>query len=191
MKILDVINHVNADERNIKTGFVQFYNELNSVLIELGINPLVYIALKRHENSQTKKCYPSYETIAREAGLSKATVIKHIKLLKQSELIEVKKVKGKNYYTLVDYEKLKKKKLEESTKETIAEESIDENEEQIAEKTDIKKVDEEFLAKTYTYNEKTFKAKEWQKVLNGQEVMDFYFTLNSNEQALFNQIYKR
>ena len=187
-KLLQAIEKVNEDERNVKTGFVQFSNGLNYVLIELGINPLVYMALIRHENSRTKKCFPSYETMARETGLCKATVIKHIGLLEKYGLIKKKLECRKNYYTLIDFEELKKEKPD-AVNDTDIEITDDDKKNK---NTDVAptQIDEDFLSKTYVYNEKTFKAKDWQKVLDDKEVVDFYCGLNGSEQKLFEQIYK-
>ncbi|MBE7031962.1 MAG: helix-turn-helix domain-containing protein [Ruminococcaceae bacterium] len=190
-ELLQAIKKVNDDERNVKTGFVQFSNELNYVLIELGINPLVYMALIRHKNSKTKKCFPSYETMARETGLSKTTVINHIKLLEKYELIEKKQQHRKNYYTLIDFEELKKEKpdtvnAENDTNIEITDGSKKSKNIDVA----LTQADEDFLSKTYIFNEKTFKAEDWQKVLDGKEVVDFYCSLDAGEQKLFEQIYK-
>lgn len=185
-ELLQAIKKVNEDERNVKTGFVQFLNELNYVLIELGINPLVYMALIRHENSRTKKCFPSYETMARETGLCKATVIKNIGLLEKYELIKKKQQHRKNYYTLIDFEELKKKKPDTGNVEITDGDKKSKNID-----VALTQADEDFLSKTYVYNEKTFKAKDWQKVLDERELLDFYYTLDINEQNSFDQLYQR
>ncbi len=189
-ELLEAIKKVNEDERNVKTGFVQFSNELNYVLIELGINPLVYIALKRHENSKTKKCFPSYETMARETGLSKTTVINHIKLLEKHELITKKLKCRKNYYTLVNFEELKEKAATEHIEDNNDTEITNSNKKNRKANVSLTRTDEDFLSKTYTFNEKTFKAKDWQNVLDEKEAIDFFFGLNGSEQPLFEQIYK-
>ncbi len=189
-ELLQAIKKVNEDEGKVNTGFVQFSNELNNVLIELDINPLVYMALKRHENSKTKKCFPSYETMARETGLSKTTVINHIKLLEKYELITKKLKCRKNYYTLMDFEELKKKAATEHIEDNNDIEITDNSKKNREADVALTCPDKDFLSKMYTFNEKTFKAKDWQKVLDEKEILDFYYTLDTNEQNSFDQLYQ-
>jgi len=57
---------------------------------------LVYTALKSHMNKTSKTCYPSFDKLAAETGLSKPTVAKSIKNLSNKEEIFMSK-KGRGY----------------------------------------------------------------------------------------------
>lgn len=60
---------------------------------------IIYASIRSFLNTSTDECFPAYETIADRAGVSKSFVIKSVKRLKRSGLIEVvssKKSKDKN-----------------------------------------------------------------------------------------------
>jgi Helix-turn-helix domain len=64
----------------------------NSIIDELaaqiGIYGLgIYVAIKRHLNTKTGDCYPSYATIARKLHIDRSTVIRYVKKLKALGLI--------------------------------------------------------------------------------------------------------
>jgi hypothetical protein len=64
----------------------------NSIIDELaaqiGIYGLgIYVAIKRHLNTRTGECFPSYATIARKLRIDRSTVIRYVKKLKALRLI--------------------------------------------------------------------------------------------------------
>jgi hypothetical protein len=64
----------------------------NSIIDEcasqIGIYGLgIYVAIKRHLNTRTGECYPSYQTIARKLGIDRSTVIRYVKKLKALNLL--------------------------------------------------------------------------------------------------------
>lgn len=59
---------------------------------------LVYVSIKRYMNNETKTCFPSQETICKNSGLSKPTILKSIDKLKQENYITVYKEGRKNVY---------------------------------------------------------------------------------------------
>jgi DNA-binding transcriptional MocR family regulator len=69
-----------------------------------GLKPnmqLVYAWLVRHRNRHTGACYPSYKKLAKECGVSRATIIKTLKQLEKERLIRVLKKSGSNNYYLL------------------------------------------------------------------------------------------
>ncbi len=64
---------------------------------------LIYVSIKRHQNSQTKKAYPALTTICAESGASINSVRKSIENLKKAGYITVDKIKGKNVYSFSEY----------------------------------------------------------------------------------------
>lgn len=66
---------------------------------EISANPketLVFMAIKRHENWETHEAYPSLDTIAKESGLSKPTVMKCIDQLVKKDYLVILDKGGKN-----------------------------------------------------------------------------------------------
>jgi len=61
----------------------------------------VYNVLVSFANSKTQSCFPSQTTIAELISVSRKTVIKNIKLLKDLDLISIKKKKRSFYYFLL------------------------------------------------------------------------------------------
>lgn len=64
---------------------------------------LIYVTIKRHQNSETKKAYPALTTICAESGASINSVRKSIDRLKEAEYIKVEKEGRKNIYIFNDY----------------------------------------------------------------------------------------
>jgi hypothetical protein len=68
----------------------------------------VYMALTVHADGELQTCFPSYQTIAKQIGVSKPTVLKAIKLLLTLHLISKQAMQspegdpGPNLYTLLD-----------------------------------------------------------------------------------------
>ena len=61
----------------------------------------IYNILASYANLSTQSCFPSQATMAKIIGISKRTVIRKIKLLKNLGLIRVKKWKGRCVYYLL------------------------------------------------------------------------------------------
>lgn len=66
---------------------------------------LIYVTIKRHINNKTKEAFPSLDTICKESGVSKPTVIKCIESLKAANYISVRKEGRKNVYKFNPYVK--------------------------------------------------------------------------------------
>lgn len=66
---------------------------------------VIYAYLKKHYNQETKDSFPSLDTLVKESGISKSTVIKCIKNLETSGYISVRKDKKVNHYTFSDFKK--------------------------------------------------------------------------------------
>lgn len=68
-----------------------------------GSDIMVYASLMSHMNNKTKECYPSIARIAKEARLSKDTVIKCLRKLEETKLISRKHTNGKvNNYIILE-----------------------------------------------------------------------------------------
>lgn len=70
------------------------------------INPkdlLVYTAIKRFMNKETKSCFPSINTIVEKSGVSKPTVLKSIIKLQNANYIKIGKMGRSNLYTFNSY----------------------------------------------------------------------------------------
>jgi biotin operon repressor len=61
----------------------------------------VYSVLASYANSQNQTCFPSQKTIAERIGLSRETVNRKVKLLRENRLIRVKRQKGRCLYFLL------------------------------------------------------------------------------------------
>ena len=64
---------------------------------------LVYVTIKRHQDSETKKAFPSLVTISAESGASINAVRKSIKDLEKSNYITIEKIRNKNIYSFNEY----------------------------------------------------------------------------------------
>ena len=72
-----------------------FFPVPNEIFI-LGLSPgeiAVYCYLLRTEDRQTFQCYPSYEAIGKEVGVSKNTVAKYVRSLEEKGLIRTQRTK--------------------------------------------------------------------------------------------------
>ncbi len=65
-----------------------FDNGHAAILKPSGLS--IYLCLCRHADYDSNDCYPSYATIAKKCGLTRATVINHIKRLASLGYIEIK-----------------------------------------------------------------------------------------------------
>lgn len=80
----------------------QFVTLPNEVVECDGISPktlVIYCALKRHMDKDTRTCYPNIKTIAKEAGCGKDAVLSAIKELVDNEFIIKMNRPGKVTYT--------------------------------------------------------------------------------------------
>jgi len=64
---------------------------------------LIYVCIKKHQNKDTKTCFPSLETIMKLSSSSKPTVLKAIDNLKRLGYIQVTKDGRKNVYSFNPY----------------------------------------------------------------------------------------
>jgi hypothetical protein len=62
---------------------------IDDLASKIGIYGLgIYVAIKRHLNTKTGDCFPSYKTIARKLGIDRGTVIRYVKKLKVFNLLD-------------------------------------------------------------------------------------------------------
>ena len=62
---------------------------IDNLAAQIGIYGLgIYVAIKRHLNTKTGDCYPSYQTIARKLHIDRGTVIRYVKKLKAFNLLD-------------------------------------------------------------------------------------------------------
>lgn len=94
------------------SNFTIFHNEFIDSELLSGYEKLVFIAIKRHLNSESSQAFPSIKTICKHTGLSKPTVIKAIKSLEDKEILTVQHRESEdrghmsNLYTLMDYKEM-------------------------------------------------------------------------------------
>ena len=50
---------------------------------------LVYLAIKKYMNNESKSCYPSINTIVKDSGVSKVTVMKCLDKLEKEKYIKI------------------------------------------------------------------------------------------------------
>lgn len=80
----------------------------NNMLSDSGLTPkdiLIYATIKSHMNNKTRSCFPSINTIVKESGVSKSTVIKCIKNLENNNYFKIKKKGRSNLYVFSKYDK--------------------------------------------------------------------------------------
>jgi Helix-turn-helix domain len=62
---------------------------IDNVAAQIGIYGLgIYVAIKRHLNTKTGDCFPSYKTIAKKLHVDRGTVIRYVKKLKAFKLVD-------------------------------------------------------------------------------------------------------
>ena len=94
------------------SNFTIFHNEFIDSKFLSGYEKLVFMAIKRHLNSESSQAFPSIKTICSHTGLSKPTVIKAIKSLEDKEILTVEHRESEdrghmsNLYTLMDYKEI-------------------------------------------------------------------------------------
>lgn len=94
------------------SNFTIFHNEFIDSKLLSGYEKLVFIAIKRHLNSESSQAFPSIKTICSHTGLSKPTVVKAIKSLEEKEILAVEHRESEerghmsNLYTLMDYKEM-------------------------------------------------------------------------------------
>jgi len=90
--------------RNLRNG--QWYWISRAVLkrygpILKGSGLAVYNALASYANGRSQTCFPTQEAIAERTGLCRETVNRKIKLLRETGLLRVKRLKGRCLYFLL------------------------------------------------------------------------------------------
>ena len=98
----------------VNTSRTRPHTRIDNVIIDYYI-PLikpqgfaVYAALTRHFNHRTGLCNPSYNTLARETGMNRKTVIEYVKRLKDYGLIKIEAVwdgkgdRSSNHYRIIN-----------------------------------------------------------------------------------------
>lgn len=73
------------------------------------VGTAIYVALCRHSDNKTQKCFPAIITLAEELGTTENTIKKYIKLFEKYKIVSVKREKDSktkrrkpNVYTLLD-----------------------------------------------------------------------------------------
>jgi hypothetical protein len=62
---------------------------IDDLASQIGIYGLgIYVAIKRHLNTKTGDCFPSYKTIAKKLHIDRGTVIRYVKKLKAFNLLD-------------------------------------------------------------------------------------------------------
>jgi hypothetical protein len=62
---------------------------VDNLAAQIGIYGLgIYVAIKRHLNTKTGDCFPSYKTIAKKLHIDRGTVIRYVKKLKAFNLVD-------------------------------------------------------------------------------------------------------
>lgn len=93
---------------NRRFGFFMIDNEL---IDNYELSPhtgWLYVCIARHINQQSGVAFPSLKTLAKKAGMSKSSVVKHLNILKENKLITIHHIKNdnggnsSNHYILCD-----------------------------------------------------------------------------------------
>ena len=66
---------------------------------------VIYAYLRKHYNNATQDAFPSFDTLAKESGISKPTVLKCVKRLEEKEFISIVKKNKVNHYTFSEVNK--------------------------------------------------------------------------------------
>jgi hypothetical protein len=62
---------------------------IDDLASKIGIYGLgIYVAIKRHLNTKTGDCFPSYKTIAKKLHIDRGTVIRYVKKLKAFNVLD-------------------------------------------------------------------------------------------------------
>lgn len=80
----------------------------NDMTTDANLTPqdlLIYVAIKRYMNKDTKEAFPSLQTICAKSGASVNTVRKCISNLEREKYFTITKEGRKNIYTFSDYKK--------------------------------------------------------------------------------------
>ena len=80
----------------------------NDMTTDANLTPqdlLIYVAIKRYMNKDTKEAFPSLQTICAKSGASVNTVRKCIANLEKEKYFTITKEGRKNIYTFSDYKK--------------------------------------------------------------------------------------
>ena len=80
----------------------------NDMTVNENLTPqdlLIYVAIKRYMNKDTKEAFPSLQTICAKSGASINTVRKCINNLEAQDYFKIEKRGRQNYYIFSDYQK--------------------------------------------------------------------------------------
>lgn len=80
----------------------------NDMTVNENLTPqdlLIYVAIKRYMNKDTKEAFPSLQTICTKSGASINTVRKCINNLEAQDYFKIEKRGRQNYYIFSDYQK--------------------------------------------------------------------------------------
>lgn len=112
----------------------EYFNGYAKIFGPIGLS--VYLSLCRHADNETQECWPSMELIAEEIGVSRISVVRHLKKLEDFRIINVKREKDpqsnrqlNNVYTLTDKSEWKQKP---GISKTHGKPSISENESRVS-----------------------------------------------------------
>lgn len=92
-------------EQHKREGYLKMENNKAYILdeqsgkkVKYELDMAVYAVIKSYMNKDSRKCFPSIETIESKLGISKSTISKSIKRLQELKEISVKKDGKKNIY---------------------------------------------------------------------------------------------
>jgi hypothetical protein len=100
----------NSGKRKKSTPFARLSKVLTEPELPLKANQrLVALVMFQHVDLETMQCFPSVDTIARRAKVSRHTVIDTIKVLQNLGLVKVskKRTKGKFDRNVYDFSEVK------------------------------------------------------------------------------------
>jgi len=66
---------------------------------------VTYAYLKRHYNHKTKESFPSFDTLSKESGISKPTIMQCVQHLSNANYIFINKIGKTNHYTFSEEKK--------------------------------------------------------------------------------------
>ena len=103
------IEYMNYEERENKIrslGDKNWYWVSKSVLNQYGLilkssGIAVYSILASYANSKSQTCFPTQKTIAERIGLSRRTVNRKVRVLKDLNLVKVRRTRGRCLYFLL------------------------------------------------------------------------------------------
>lgn len=67
------------------------------------IDALTYVTIRSFNNSENNSCYPSYETIAKKAGMCRTSIIASVKRLENAGLLKIQRSTRKHICNQYDF----------------------------------------------------------------------------------------